>query len=53
MLNYCFNDQMQYDFVGSNVHDLKKKSQKGDGEGEKQPVAKKDRTIKIPKVFEF
>jgi hypothetical protein len=51
MLNYCFNDQMQYDF-GSNVHDLKKKSQKGEGE-EKQPVPKKDRTIKIPKVYEF
>lgn len=34
------------------MHDLKKKSQKGEGE-EKQPVPKKDRTIKIPKVYEF
>lgn len=48
MLNYNFNDSMQYDF---GVHDQKKK--KNEGEEFKQPVPKKDRTIKIPKVFEF
>jgi hypothetical protein len=50
MLNYQFNDSMTYDFGNSNVHDLKKKSK---DEESKAPAQKKDRTIRIPKVFEF
>ena len=50
MLNYSFNESMMYDFGNSNVHDQKKKSK---DEEVKAPAPKKDRTIRIPKIFEF
>ena len=48
MLNYSLNDSMMYDF---GVHEQKKKGSKD--EEHKQPALKKDRTIKIPRVYEF
>jgi len=50
MLNYQLTDAMMYDFGNSNVHDLKKKSK---DEEHKAPQQKKDRTIRIPKLYEF
>ena len=49
MLNYSMNESMMYDF---GVHDQKKKGSKDDEEA-KQPAQKKDRTIKIPRVYDF
>lgn len=47
MLNYNFDENMNYDFN----HQAPLKKSKGDKEETK--VVKKDRTIKIPKLYEF